>query len=965
MSRASWIALLVVLAWPVVARAGDPDRVWKTIETDHFVINYYEPLGEVARKVALSAERAHKTLAAALDVHPEEKTQLTVVDDTDGANGFAGVLPRNAIRLFANAPRGVGALSDHDDWLYSLVAHEYTHILHLDAISGLPRLYNRIFGKVWSPNQIQPRWLIEGLATYEESKRSAGGRTRHALFDAELRMATLRGDERGLDEISNGPRAYPHANAAYLYGSHFLKYVFDRYGDDKAREMTWDYGRNPIPWGLNQTMQRVIGRTYVQLYGEWRDYRRSKYAMQKEAVERQGRREGRRLTFSGESNTAAKYTKDGKHIVWRRADGVSRGGFYWMPADGTSAEAVPRLMLEREGVYDLFSDGRMLVEQTRTRGETDTQDLHVYETEDRFVRLTEGARSNDPSLSPDESMIAFTASSGSRRVLRVMPVQPEADSRIVWEGSGRWDQAFAPKWSPDGKRIAFGAWRTGGYKDILILDLATGQVEEVQHDRAQDADPLFTTDGKYLLFTSDRSGIFNLYAYELSTRKLSQVTNVLGAAYEASISPDGTRVLYTGFDAGHQMAGDEIYELELRPSTWIPAPLYVDDRPDPTEILDTEVEISKPRDYRPLETLAPRTYTLGLSSNAFGNVLEISTDGADMVGRHSYQIAAGVGLTDGDLSLGGSYAFNYFWPTLRIGANRSANQRGGYRIDGLNTRFVEEAISLTAGVSLPVIRDPGVNSSLSFDYDFDHLRNVKDSFEGYDPSEAVPVYPETDVTLSGLALRWNWSNSRGTTHTLGPQEGQQIALGARLDHPSIGSDFHSLSLDYRWTWWHKLPWGVTPVLAARLAGGLRTTDRGRSSVFSLGGAPQQELVDALVNSLRAGSTGFLRGYEARAFSGRQFHLLNLEYRQELFNIERGFATLPLYLRRVHAAGLFDAGDAFDGKLDLSTFKTSVGAALRMDYVLGYFATGSLDVGYSRGLNEEGINEYWVLLTGAL
>ena len=40
-------------------------------------------------------------------------------------------------------------------------------------------------------------------------------------------------------------------------------------------------------------------------------------------------------------------------------------------------------------------------------------------------------------------------------------------------------------------------------------------------------------------------------------------------------------------------------------------------------------------------------------------------------------------------------------------------------------------------------------------------------------------------------------------------------------------------------------------------------------------------------SLRAGSTGFLRGYKVREISGNQFHLLNAEYRQEIWRIERG------------------------------------------------------------------------------
>jgi hypothetical protein len=495
--------------------------------------------------------------------------------------------------------------------------------------------------------------------------------------------------------------------------------------------------------------------------------------------------------------------------------------------------------------------------------------------------------------------------------------------------------------------------------------VSTREVEEIQRDRAQEIDPVFTPDGRYLIFASDRSGIFNLYAHELATRRLYQVTNVLGGAYEPSISPDGSKLLYTGFDAGYQTAGDEIYELELEPSRWVPAPLYVDDRPDPVSIANTEVAVSDPRPYRSLETLAPRSYSLSLSATNFGQLLEVSTAGSDVIGRHRYELAAGLGLSSGDASIGGSYSLNYLWPTLRIAANRSANERGGYRIDGVNTRFVEEALALTASVQLPVLRDPEATASLSLDYDYDYLRNVGDQFDEHDPNDITPEYPETDVQLSGLALRWNWTNSRGYVHTLGPQEGQQITLSARVDHPAIGSDFHSLGLDYRWNWWHELPWGVTPALAVRLAGGVRTTDRGRSGLFSLGGAPDQDVVGAIINSARAGSTGFLRGYPARAFTGRQFHLLNLEYRQELITIEQGFATLPFYLRRLHVAGLFDAGDAFDGPLDVTSFKTSVGVSLRMDLVLGYFVPWSVDIGYARGLQREGIDEFWLLLTGTL
>ena len=148
------------------------------------------PLDDVARRIARRRRaRASRCWRRRSITQPNEKTLIYLTDDTDSANGFAGVLPRNAIQLYATAPSGFSELDDYDDWLYGLVAHEYTHILHLDTMAGLPTIYNTIFGKTWAPNQIMPRWVIEGIATYEESKRSAGGRNRGTRFDEQIRIA--------------------------------------------------------------------------------------------------------------------------------------------------------------------------------------------------------------------------------------------------------------------------------------------------------------------------------------------------------------------------------------------------------------------------------------------------------------------------------------------------------------------------------------------------------------------------------------------------------------------------------------------------------------------------------------------------------------------------------------------------------------------------------------------------------
>ena len=43
----------------------------------------------------------------------------------------------------------------------------------------------------------------------------------------------------------------------------------------------------------------------------------------------------------------------------------------------------------------------------------------------------------------------------------------------------------------------------------------------------------------------------------------------------------------------------------------------------------------------------------------------------------------------------------------------------------------------------------------------------------------------------------------------------------------------------------------------------------------------------------------------------------------------------------------------------------MGASLRIDTVFGFFAPGTFDIGYARGLGTDGTDEFWLLLTSTL
>jgi len=136
----------------------------------------------------------------------------------------------------------------------------------------------------------------------------------------------------------------------------------------------------------------------------------------------------------------------------------------------------------------------------------------------------------------------------------------------------------------------------------------------------------------------------------------------------------------------------------------------------------------------------------------------------------------------------------------------------------------------------------------------------------------------------------------------------------------------------------------------------------RSGGYGLGGIPRQDLASSIVNTLRSAGTGMLRGYQPGAFRGHQYHLANLEYRVPLWTIEKGPDSVPIYLRRLHLAGLGDVGNAFDGPFDPRDLKVALGISLRLEVVFGFFAGGAFDLGWARGLMDGGENQFWLHLT---
>jgi len=562
-------ALIAVTLGARLARAaGDPNLEWWTVETPHFRIHYYRGLEPIADRVATIAEGVNARLEDALGWKSAEVTEVVLSDGTDGANGSASALPYNTIQLFVTAPDDLSTLGDYDDWYLELITHEHTHILHTDNITGIPALVNKVMGKYWAPNNAQPRWILEGLAVLEESKQTGGGRNRSAIFDMFLRADTLEHRLVPLDQMSHFVRRWPQGNIVYLYGSRFLTWITDVYGDDTIRMVAHDYGQQVIPWAINRSMRRATGKTYEELYEGWRAYLEAHYAEQMKKAAALGFREGTRITEHGQTVASprflpdsAKRTDSGYEVLYFRDDGHSRSGLYRLALDENMMPRQDEELAIRtlgQGSAAAAEDGRIIFNSTAYfRKFYAFDDLFLlpsgvdsptgYEPERQ--RLSEGERATSPDLGPEGRLVFTENHRGTTTLVAArLTEQDEIVERHALVPSARFEQAYTPRFSPDGKWVAYSAWTAGGYRDIRLVDAQDGRFYEVTHDRALDWDPSFSPDGRFVFFASDRTlGIPNIFAFDRQDRTLWQVTNVHTGALYPEVSPDGKWLLYVGY----------------------------------------------------------------------------------------------------------------------------------------------------------------------------------------------------------------------------------------------------------------------------------------------------------------------------------------------------------------------------------------------------------------------------------
>lgn len=280
----------------------------------------------------------------------------------------------------------------------------------------------------------------------------------------------------------------------------------------------------------------------------------------------------------GQDIFSLRLTSDGKTIVYARGSELSREGSVANPVSevkepkqqvwaaevesgqprllgdmGCNEEDCEDIQISPDNRWAVWSGGKHHLWITPVQGDRPARQLTELRGEE-----------SDPQWSPDGRHLAYQSNRRDHSFIVVLDIKEDSSAAGVHYLSPSADRDFAPRWSLDGKQIAF--LRTAGAENHLALiplrprpwaiwlaDATSGQAHEVWHSGKEmnDSLPPFAAEsfkmdsGGRIIFCSEMDGRNHLYMLPLRGGKPQPITSGNFDVEDVVLSPNRTILLYT------------------------------------------------------------------------------------------------------------------------------------------------------------------------------------------------------------------------------------------------------------------------------------------------------------------------------------------------------------------------------------------------------------------------------------
>lgn len=531
MFRIARVLATISLCWtaPAAAQYFGQNNVqyrhldFAVIETEHFDIHYHEGERAAALDAARMAERAYARLSRILNHEYRERQPIILFASHtqfqqnninpvgEGTGGFTEFFRHRVLLPFT------GSYKEFEH----VLQHEIAHQFQIDIFAR-----GRVGGGISRIIAVNPPlWFMEGMAEYL-SLGPISPETAVWLRDAALDWGLP-----SLEQLTWDPQYFP-----YRFGHALWSYVGERWGDEAVGEILHATAAS----GVEGAFRRMLGISLEDLIEEWHDAIQRTYLPQVAELQ-QARQLARPVLTqqrsSGTVHIAPSLSPDGQEIVY-----LSEGNSYFIDLYLADAET-----------------GRIKRRLIRSAFSSDFESL-------RFLNSV-GA------WSPDGGLFAFAAKRGGRDDLVIFDLRNDRVERRI---RAELDGIATPSWSPDGSQLVFTGF-VGGLSDLFLVNADGTNLRRLTHDKYADLHPSWSPSGDAIAFATDRGtatdldalqlGPLGIALYDPTDQSIEVLPGMSGNNMNPQWAPDGRSVAFVSDRTGipnvflYDLGEHETYQL--------------------------------------------------------------------------------------------------------------------------------------------------------------------------------------------------------------------------------------------------------------------------------------------------------------------------------------------------------------------------------------------------------------------
>jgi tricorn protease len=182
----------------------------------------------------------------------------------------------------------------------------------------------------------------------------------------------------------------------------------------------------------------------------------------------------------------------------------------------------------------------------------------------RNLTSTPGVDEDHPAWSPDGRTIAYTTDAGGRQQIAIRPAEGGTERILTSFAEGYF---YGPIFSPDGKTLAF----SDGAHRLWIVGTDGGAPKQVAQDKFTEIhDQAFSPDGRWLAFSLTALGRRrDLALYEIATGKLTRIGSGTEIDSNPAWSSDGKYLYFTSSRHENPVGSDIEFDFAILKSAGI------------------------------------------------------------------------------------------------------------------------------------------------------------------------------------------------------------------------------------------------------------------------------------------------------------------------------------------------------------------------------------------------------------